>query len=244
VLALAESQRLQVRLMGGLAFHARVPGWAAPIERPRRDIDLVTRHEERSRLIELLGAAGYSGDRQYNALHGHKQLYFEDRVRGRSLDVIVDRLEMCHRLELRDRLSLAGLTLPLADLLLSKLQIVRINRKDVLDILVLLRHYALGDDDDAQISLPRIAELTSTDWGWWRTVTGNLAALEAIVQGDFDPTDVDTRSSTAFDLASQLRSLHSAVGAAPKSAGWRLRAAVGDRVRWYQEPEEVVHPAV
>jgi hypothetical protein len=149
---------------------------------------------------------------------------------------------MCHRLELRGRLRADHPTLPLADLLLSKLQIIRINRKDVLDVLAVLRHHALGDRDGELINLARIVELTSTDWGWWRTVSGNLAAIQSL-SGEELEGELATRASTTFDLPAQVRALQAAIEAAPKSAGWKLRAAVGDRLRWYQEPEEVGHPA-
>ncbi|MBI2763665.1 MAG: hypothetical protein HYX54_07965, partial [Chloroflexi bacterium] len=132
MIGLAETSGLQVRLLGGLAFHAQCPDWTARVERERRDIDLATRSRDRKALGQLMEASGYAADRQYNALYGHKQLYFVDRARGRPVDVLVDRMEMCHTFEFAGRLDLAGPTLPLAELLLSKLQIARINRKDIL----------------------------------------------------------------------------------------------------------------
>src|SRR6185369_6869106 len=122
-------RNLQVRLMGGLAFHARVPDWRASVGREGRDIDLATRSRDRRGLADLLVASGYLADRQYNALYGHKQLYFVDASRGRPVDVLVDRLEMCHTFEFADRLAADAPTLPLAELLLSKLQIAKVNRK-------------------------------------------------------------------------------------------------------------------
>ncbi|MFI5052594.1 MAG: nucleotidyltransferase domain-containing protein, partial [Acidimicrobiales bacterium] len=105
VVALAERQGLQVRLMGGLAFHARCREWTALVERKRRDIDLATRSKDRKPLGELLASEGYTPDRRYNALYGHKQLYFLDEARQRPVDVLVDRLEMCHTFEFVERLT-------------------------------------------------------------------------------------------------------------------------------------------
>ena len=121
LIGLADEQGLQVRLMGGLSFHVRVPDWTAHVERERRDIDLATRSADRKALTGLLEGAGYAGDRQYNALYGHKQMYFMDPVRGRPVDVIVDRLEMCHTFVFTDRLGLDRPTVPLAEMALSKL---------------------------------------------------------------------------------------------------------------------------
>ena len=237
----AEGQGLQLRLMGGLAFHAVVPTWRAPVERTRRDIDLATRSHDRRGVADLLASAGYEPDRQYNALYGHKQLYFVDTRRGRPVDVLVDRLEMCHTFEFADRLQLEPRTLPLADLLLSKLQVVKINRKDLLDSLILLQSRPLAADDAGVINVRRITDLTSTDWGWWRTVTGNLERLAAFMRDDLVADELATDVPPPFDPIAQVTALRSAIDMAPKSFGWKVRARLGDRVRWYEEPEEIGH---
>ena len=147
VIRLADDAGLQVRLMGGLSFHARCPDWTAQIGRDGRDIDLVTRTKDRKPFMALMEMQGYVADRQYNALYGHKQLYFVDPARARPVDILIDRLEMCHRIELADRLAVDMPTVPLAEMLLSKLQVVKINRKDILDALALLSEYPLGPID-------------------------------------------------------------------------------------------------
>ena len=242
LVSLASSRGVVVRLMGGLAFHAQAPTWTARVSRDGRDIDLATRSDDRKALSELLVGEGYTPDRQYNALYGHKQLYFVDEARLRPVDVLVDRLEMCHAFSVRDRLTVASPTLPLAELLLTKLQIVKINRKDVLDALILLASHALSPDSDADaINLSRITALTSADWGWWRTVTGNLAGLRELVEGELAPGDLDTGAPLPFDLLAQIDALASAIDTAPKSTKWKLRARVGERMPWYEEPEEIGH---
>ena len=237
---LADAQGSILRLMGGLAFHANAPDWTARIERERRDIDLVTTSRDRKPVAELLIANGYVPDRQYNALYGHKQLYFVDPARERPVDVLVDRLEMCHVLVFADRLALAQPTLPLADLLLSKLQVVKVNRKDLLDALILLAEHPLTPDDSG-INVARITALTSTDWGWWRTVTGNLDRLLAFLESEIGPSDLDTGRPNRYLPAAQVTALRATIDAAPKSTRWRLRARIGERVVWYEEPEEVGH---
>ena len=247
---LAASRGLLVRLMGGLAFHAQAPTWTAPIDRDGRDIDLATRSDDRKAFAELLAAEGYAPDRQYNALYGHKQLYFVDEGRSRPVDVLVDRLEMCHAFTFRDRLAVSHPTLPLAELLLTKLQIVKINRKDILDALILLASHPLaatsdgageGSDARAAINVSRIVGLTSADWGWWRTLTGNLAALRAFIVDELRPGELETGGTLPFEPAAQLAALEAAIDAAPKSTKWKLRARVGDRVAWYEQPEEIGH---
>ena len=237
----ATAAGLTVRLMGGLAFHAQVPQWTARIERERRDIDLATLARDRPGFTQLMTSSGYLADKQYNALYGRKQLYFVDEARGRPVDVLIDGLEMCHAFDFSDRLGVATPTLPLAELLLSKLQVAHINRKDILDALALLSEYPLAESDEAAINVARITQLTSNDWGWWRTLTGNLERSRRFVDQELQPGELEFGRAPRQDAATQIEALRRAVDEAPKSTRWRLRSRVGERVQWFQEPEEVGH---
>ena len=249
VVEVADARGLVVRLMGGMAIRAHAPGWTARTRRTEVDLDFVTTSRDRAAFFQVLEAEGYTPDRQHNALFGRKQGYFMDVPRKRPVDVLVDTLEMCHRLEFTDRLALSTPTLPVADLLLSKLQVVKINRKDVLDALVLLAEHPLRDNDGARtstdgegaINLKRITSITSNDWGWWRTVTGNLDKLAQYLATDVQEGDLDVGRPIRHDPATQVQALRAAIDDAPKSGRWRLRARVGDRVSWYNEPEEMGH---
>jgi hypothetical protein len=240
LIGLADARGATLRLMGGLAFHAQAPDWKAGVERERRDIDLATTSRDRKAAAELLAASGYVPDRQYNALYGHKQLYFVDPARSRPVDVLVDRLEMCHSFVFADRLTIDGPTIPRAELLLSKLQVVKINRKDILDALILLAEHPLTPDDTG-INTARITALTSTDWGWWRTTTGNLDRLLAFLESEIGPSDLDAGRPNRYQPDAQVHALRAAIDAGEKSAKWRLRSRIGDRIVWYEEPEEVDH---
>jgi hypothetical protein len=251
IVKVAGERGLRLRLLGGMAVRAHSPAWPARTRRREVDLDFATRSKDRTAVYRLLEEEGYTPDRRHNALFGQKQAYFVDEARHRPVDVLVDRLEMCHVLEFGDRLDLSRPTLPLAELLLSKLQIIKINRKDVLDALALLAEHPLAADDGdpdsdhglSAINLTRIVAITSGDWGWWRTVTGNLDKLAAYLATDLEDGDLalDPDRPPRFDPAEQVRALRAAIDAAPKSARWRLRAGVGDRVRWYNEPEEMAH---
>jgi hypothetical protein len=251
IVDLADERGLQVRLMGGMAVRAHAPDWPHRTRRVEVDLDFATRARDRPAFFRLLEEAGYTADKRHNALFGGAQGYFMDVARRRPVDVLVDKLEMCHRIEFGNRLAASRPTLPLAELLLSKLQIVKINRKDVLDALILLAEHPLGPDDGApdsslglgSISVPRILSFTSNDWGWWRTVTGNLDRLSAYLAADLQPEDLDLGAGrrTRLDPGEQIRELRAAIDAAPKSTKWKLRARVGEKLVWYQEPEEVGH---
>jgi hypothetical protein len=250
----ADARGLTLRLMGGMAVRAHAPRWPARTRRTEVDLDFVTTSKDRAAVYKLLEAEGYTPDRQQNALFGQKQAYFVDVPRKRPVDVLVDNLEMCHRIEFGKRLAKSRPTLPLAELLLSKLQVVRINKKDVLDALILLAEHPLGQDDGdpdsdhgtGSINVPRITEITSNDWGWWRTVTGNLDKLDQYLATDAQPEDLDlgTGRPVHFDPSAQIAGLRAAIDAAPKSTRWKLRARVGDRVAWYAEPEEMEHAGI
>jgi hypothetical protein len=250
IVAVADEAGLLLRLMGGMAVRAHAPEWTHRTRRVEVDLDFATRSKDRKAVFALLEREGYTPDKRHNALFGQHQGYFVDEARRRPVDVLVDKLEMCHRIEFADRLAASRPTLPVADLLLSKLQIVKINRKDVLDALVLLAEHPLAQDDGAQestqgagaISLPRILAHTSTDWGWWRTVTGNLAVLQDYLDTAFTEADLDVGPRPVrYRVHDQLAALRDAIEAAPKSTRWKLRAAVGERQKWYVEPEEVGH---
>jgi hypothetical protein len=260
IVQLASERGLMLRLMGGMAIRAHAPRWPARTRRVEVDLDFATTSKDRAAVYKLLEAEGYTPDKQQNALFGQKQAYFVDVPRKRPVDVLVDNLEMCHRIEFGNRLSKSSPTLPLAELLLSKLQVVKINKKDVLDALILLAEHPLADDDGAieppkahepphgpgSINVRRIVEITSNDWGWWRTVTGNLDKLDQYLATDYQPEDLDlgTGEAVHYDPSAQIAALRAAIEAEPKSTRWKLRARVGDRVAWYAEPEEMEHGAL
>ena len=252
VVDLADARGLQVRLMGGMAVRAHAPDWTHRTRRVEVDLDFATRGKDRPAFFKLLEEAGYTADKRHNALFGGSQGYFVDVPHKRPVDVLVDKLEMCHRIDFGGRLDASRPTIPLAELVLSKLQIVKINRKDVLDALILLAEHPLGGDDGAvdarsgiqSVNVPKVLSYTSNDWGWWRTVTGNLDKLEAFVATELVPADLDVGEegrATRYDPLTQVKALREAIDQAPKSTRWKLRARVGERAPWYAEPEEVGH---
>jgi hypothetical protein len=154
---------------------------------------------------------------------------------------MVDRMVMCHTLDFRASFRISSLTLDPADLLLSKLQIIELNAKDAYDITHLLAGVPVGSDDLAArgqvIDTGRFGEVLAADWGWWRTCTGNLEKLPALLAEDPRLTPPGPR----FDPLAQAAQLMEVAKSVPKSVKWRMRAGVGDRVRWYELPEEVAH---
>jgi len=129
-------------------------------------------------------------------------------------------------------------TLDPLDLLLTKLQIVHLNEKDVDDCLQLLVTFPIAESDEpGTMDLRVFRSLVGDDWGWWRTVTQNLEQIRGILAAG-PRTAIE---GGELDAAAQVEALVDAAEDAPKSRRWRLRSRVGDRVRWYELPEEEAH---
>jgi hypothetical protein len=226
----ARDAKLPLVLLGGVAVWVACPSARqAPLAREYGDADFIGRSRDRKAITAFMEEQGYEPDRMFNALHGATRLNFQDPERERPIDVLLDRFAMCHALDLGERLEAGGLTIPLADLLLTKLQVVRINQKDVLDLFALLGDHGFGPDD---IDLDRIFAVTHGDWGFEHTIRGTLDVLRERLPASGLPDDIRQR------IASRTGELDAALAAAPKSARWRMRARVGERVRWYEVPEE------
>ena len=220
-----------LKLTGGVAVWQRCPrARTAPLARQYADVDFVGRACDKAAIVDLLEELRYVQDAEFNALHGASRLFFWDRENDRQLDVFLDRVEMCHELDLSDRLGDDAITIPIADLLLMKLQIYETNDKDYLDIIALLADHQLGEDDRG-IDLGRITGLLGADWGWWRTCTEVAARAAAFARELTDP-DLGER------VTGQVEELERRLEAVPKGRRWKLRARVGDRARWYELPEE------
>jgi hypothetical protein len=141
---------------------------------------------------------------------------------------------MCHVVPVADRLEVSALGIPLAELLLTKMQIVELNPKDMTDILTMLYHHDVADTDaGAAINAERVAELCAADWGLWRTTKVNTERVrKAIPQSGLEP-------AAQRLMLDRLDRLWQRIDAVPKPRAWRLRDRIGDRKRWYQEPDEV-----
>ena len=229
----------QLKILGGLGVRVLCPDFP-PRLRAGQDIDLACLGKNRRKIADYLESAGCEGDRRFNNLNGDRQMYFT-APSGRPIDVMVDRLSMCHTLDFRHSFGSASSTLPTldpADLLLSKLQVVELNAKDAHDIFHLLSGVRVGRDATRPFIDPdRFGSVVAGDWGWWRTVTGSLNRLPGLLAAQPSLAPPYPR----FDALTQAKQLQEVAETVPKGLKWKTRARVGDRVRWYELPEEVDH---
>ena len=232
VIALAGQQGLLLRALGGVAVLLQAPDAQPRLPRRVKDIDLAAVQGTSKATVALRAQAGYHGEEMFNALRGSRRLLFHDLANGRHLDVFVGEFSMCHSIPLTARLDREQLTVPREELLLTKLQIVELTGNDQDDIYNLLFHHDVGDGSGASIEAAFIAGLCARDWGLWRTcqltIERSLANLadSALAAGEREV------------VGRRLETLRDRIDAEPKSMKWRLRSRAGDRVRWYDEPEE------
>ena len=226
----ARDAQLALLLVGGVAIWVRCPSARSGVlARSYGDADFVGRASDRRAITEFMQAHGYEPDKLFNAIHGASRLNFHDPVRDRPIDVLLDRFSMAHELDLRDRLELGELTLPLADLLLTKLQVVHLNLKDLVDILAILLDHGFAAED---IDINRILGVTHSDWGFEHTIHRTLATIRERIG------EIELAPDAAAVIVQRADELETSLAAAAKSVSWKVRARVGERVRWYQEPEE------
>jgi len=235
--AAAREAGLGLRLMGGLAVWVVSPSVrVAPFARDYGDLDFAVRGRDGRAVTPFLVGEGYVAERMFNSIHGAQRLNFGHPDGRWTIDVIIDALRMSHVIDLKGRLEPGPPTIDLADLLLTKLQVWEINAKDLADITCLLadRPLAEGPSDGDSIDRARILSLTGADWGICHTLERNLRQV-ASYASEQRPADA------AFDPVGQAEALLAAIAAGRKSVAWRVRARIGERLRWYEVPEEVRH---
>jgi hypothetical protein len=237
IVAAAREAGVVLRLLGSLAFQTHCPrfgGLQAEMGRAYTDIDFASYNRQARRVSELLAGLGYQENREIFVVTEGMRAIFENGASRMHVDVFYEKLDFCHVIPWNGRLEADEPTLPLAEMLLEKMQIVRINEKDVIDTIMLLLEHSLGPTDSETINLDRVAALCSADWGLWRTTSMNLDKVRRLAQG-YPQLDPGQKAHVAEQVTAILERLE----AEPKSVAWRLRARVGDRVKWYKDVDEV-----
>ncbi len=228
----AEAKKIQLRAIGGVAAQAHNKSNHPLFIREFADLDFVVAKKQRREFESFMLEAGYSPDKQFNVLNGAERQIYSDKKTGVKADIFVGDFEMCHKIPLEDRLKFDPLTIPLAELFLSKAQIVELNRKDALDLTSILFNNETGDDDVEKINLKVIAQLCGNDWGLYKTASINLGRVEELVNKEFSQDERDL-------VLSRVRVIQKTFEEMPKPIAWQLRDRVGTRVKWYVEVEEV-----
>lgn len=239
-----QSKGVLLRLLGALAITLRsietgkhcflfLDGRIAYQEKPFTDIDFVGYSRQRDRICKVLEELGYQSRGGFTEAEFGRMVYADWR-RGIVVDVFLDTLSMCHTIDFRGRLEAGKIAAPPADLLLSKMQIVDTNEKDVKDSVCLLLDHQVGFEDETGVNCKHIAETLAKDWGFYYTATTNLKKLK----DEFAHMYAGKLSQPELqDLHSKIDKILDATENEPKTIGWRVRAKVGPKKKWYQDVE-------
>jgi Uncharacterised nucleotidyltransferase len=233
LLGIASDEGVPLRLLGGVAVRLKAPEMPPSLVREYKDIDFAVTKKGGGAADRILRDAGYEPHVAFNAMHARERGLYYDEVNGRQVDLFIHAFRMCHEIPLGDRLEVETVTVPLAELMLTKLQIIELNEKDIRDTVLLFHGHPIADHDDGAVNGARIAALCGDDWGLWRTITANLERCRTHVDDYELPAEDRERIGARFDDLLQR------IEAEPKSRGWRRRAKVGERKPWYDLPEEV-----
>jgi hypothetical protein len=233
LLGIASDEGVPLRLLGGVAVCLKAPELPSTLVREYKDIDFAVTKKGASAADRLLRDAGYQPHVSFNAMHARERGLYFDEANDRQVDLFIHSFRMCHEIPLGDRLEVESHTVPLAELLLTKLQIIEVNEKDIRDTVLLFHGHPIADHDDGAVNGAQIAALCAADWGLWRTITANLERCSSHVD------DYELPAGDRERIAQRFGELLARIEAEPKGRGWRLRAKVGERKRWYDLPEEV-----
>lgn len=237
IIKASDEAGILLRVIGSLAFQMHCPKHGYLQEamgRAYTDIDFAAYRKQTKEIKELMANLGYTENREVFIVSEGERSIFDRPEIDLHVDVFYEKLDFCHIIRWEGRLEVDTPTIPLAEMLLEKMQIVQINEKDVIDTIMLLLEHPLGDIDKETINIKRIAELCSSDWGLWRTTTMNLEKVRQLAHS-YEQLKDEHKAQIEAQVIKALERIEQE----PKPLAWRLRDRVGDRVKWYKEVDEV-----
>jgi len=237
IIEAAKQKGIEMRLMGATAIYYRCPGSEnlnQSMNRTLTDLDFVTLSKYVSHIPDLFSHLAYDANERVNTMFGLTRQIYTAKQGGRHVDVFMDKLSFSHVIDLTHRLEIDPVTLTLADLLLEKMQIAKINEKDLKDTVILLLGHELSDKDGDTINTKYVAKLLSDDWGFYYTVTSNLKTTR-----EYAEKLTLLSSEEKAIVMRKIDTLLSQIEKQGKSIKWRMRAKAGTRMPWYDETENV-----
>lgn len=233
----ARRKELTIRIVGGVAVRIHCPKFKHleySLKRSLVDIDFAAYRKDVKKVEQLFANLGYQENQSVKFLFGTERRIFFHPEENHHCDVFLDRLRFCHDIPLEKRLEIDYPTISLVDLLLSKLQIVQINEKDIIDVVILLREHDIGSSDKETINTEYLSILSANDWGLWKTVIVNLEKIKVLT-----PRYLKCQTDEV-DVKSKIDRLLEKMHTEPKSIKWKIRNLIGEKMKWYREVEEVM----
>lgn len=231
----ASERNVILRVFGGVAIRSHCPSASnPPLLRKIADVDFFGVSKQSGEIQKVFKELNYIPAVRFNALRGRSRLLFYEPKTNKSRDIFLDTFDMCHRIDLRKRLTLEPFTIPLTDLFLTKLQIIELNERDYKDLISLLLDHEVGKaETEEMINGAYIATLCAKDWGMWKTFTRNLEWTTSYVEKSQLTPPNQKRVKMRIDKLQEI------IDTKPKSVSWKLRSAIGERILWYNPVEEV-----
>jgi len=260
IIEAAEKQGVYLRLLGAMAIRMHIQDTefmdlydklsrlGLDADKKFTDIDFVAYKKQLKSLRKVLeNDLGFIVDRmmlQY--LRDRGRLIYYEKNNAYHVDVFFDRLEFSHDVYFgkdpkTGRLHLDSPTIPLADIVLQKTQIHRINEKDIKDIIILLRAHELIETDNTDetnlINIKYIAEVLANDWGFWKDVTENLDKVKKFSEKYWKEKLLSQEDMT--DVLNKVNNILEIIKNEPKTKNWQKRAKKGENKQWWRDVEEV-----
>lgn len=233
----AKKEGIELRLLGAVAVKIQSPRLRKfhedMMDRQATDLDFIAYSKDRNKIKKLFEKLKYTPIKTVLPME-NRDLFIEND--GVKVDVFYDKLAMCHAIDFTHRLEVDCPTISIADIILEKTQIVKINEKDIKDLIILFAEHELGSDDNHTINSSYISKLLAKDWGFYYTVTTNLK----LVRDQFLDKWKDASAQEYLDkVGPRIDKLLRQIEAEPKSMGWKMRQSVGTKKKWYKDVEEV-----
>jgi len=233
---LAQKAGITLRLLGSAAVGLHCPRHAhlqAALGRPITDLDFLAPGKDNRQVREFLVGRGCIPDEEVFTYFGKSRHVYRYPDISLQVDIFFDELSFCHAVDFRNRLHLDSPTITATDILLEKMQIIKINLKDLIDTTILLLDHPVESHDNDAINVAYLISLLQKDWGFWYTFNLNLEKVRRYSQ------ELATITREEKDLVeARVDEIGKALAGCPKTVQWRLRQRIGTRARWYNEVDE------
>lgn len=237
IVDVAKKKGIELRLLGAVAVKIQCPKLRRfhedVMERRATDLDFIAYSKDRNKVKKLFDELKYAPIKTMIPME-NRDLFLESE--DVKVDVFYDRLEMCHAINFDHRLEIDYPAIAVADIILEKTQIVKINEKDMKDLVILFAEHELGANGNHMINSSYISKILAKDWGFYYTVTTNLKLLKDQFLNKWkDPSVQEYLDKVGPRVDELLRQIEME----PKSMGWKMRQSVGTKKKWYKDVEEV-----
>lgn len=209
-------QQIDVRILGSVSLYYLQnidEKWLMYERKSIEDIDLIILRKDIDKIEGYFLSNGFEEDQRIKMLFGlNRRTFYKDN--NLSIDLFIDNLMLCQKVEILSRIYINYPTLSVTDLFLSRIQRYGLTDADVADIKAILSN---------PIDLDYISDLCGRSWGWWKTITfnSNIILNDSRIRGDVKVKNV-------------LVELLNEVNIHEKTFLWKIRNVFGTSLKWHE----------